>query len=1447
MAKAFINSPLSPLFLFTSLALGILGLLSTSRQEDPQISVPMVDIFFQYQGASAEQVASLATDPLERLMSEIPGVKHVYSMSQRDGGMVTVQFDVGEAMEPSLIKLWDKLMSNMDKVPPGVSQPMVKPKGVDDVPVVSLTLWSHDVDEAALRLIGLDVMQRLKEVPNTSQSFIVGGRSEAIKVEIYPERLSGFGIGMDQLAKTVTSANSERGVGTAEIGETSFTLYTGAWLRRAKDIERLMVGVHEGSPVYVRDVAVVTESTEDATSVVTYYTGPSYGVPRGGSHINADGEIEYKDEEAHNQSMVGRELAPVGAAAVTIAVAKKPNTNGVTVASAILEHVERLKGSLVPDNVHVEVTRNYGQTANDKVNNLVFKLFVATGVVTIFIFLALGIRAAIVVLIVIPVVILVTVLAAWLMGYTIDRVSLFALIFSIGILVDDAIVVIENIYRRWLEEGTVDVAVSIDAVREVGNPTILATFTVIAALLPMGFVSGMMGPYMEPIPALGSVAMLFSLFAAFIFTPWLAQRIRPSMAKLHKMEQKEHSQNEKLGRLFRNILVPLLESKVKGWTFAAFLIGALLLSCWMFPTTMVTVKMLPHDNKPEFNVSINMPDGTALPVTANVANRLADELLKIPEVSALQTYAGTASPFNFNGLVRHTYLRNMPWMGDIQVQLVHKSDRKRSSHQLAADARKLLTPIAKEMGAKIEVIEMPPGPPVLQTMVAEIYGPDPETRRQVAKDITRLFEEAESVVDVDNFLQTKYETWRFIVDREKASRRGVSVEDINRQLEMAMGGFKMGDVKVGHALEPRYIILQMPMAFRSQFGHLGELPVPSAHGTMIPLGELGRFESFIKDDPVFHKDLRPLEFVTGEVSGRLGAPIYGILEVEDLLDGYESPDGVRVGTEYMGPPASSQVSAMEWTGEWTVTYETFRDMGIAFGAAMVLIYILVVWEFGNFTLPAIIMVPIPLTLIGIIPGHAFIGWLIGGGEFTATSMIGFIALAGIIVRNSILLVDFSKHAVADGMDVQEAVISACRTRTRPIVITAFALVGGSFVILDDPIFQGMAISLMAGVLVSTVLTLVIIPLGCVSFRKAMCVPTSEGHIHTPCAAGAHLDGPRDVGIGAPDEDEAEEEFKTPLWMKIWSGLIMAFYVIRAMMMFVWMGLQAAYGFLRSLFGFGRSGGNDMPPPTPPPYSPPPPPARTPPTPPAGPAAKQPDPTPTPPKAAPEPKPEAAKPTESPAPAKPTEQPESPKAAPQTPPEAAPKAMAPAPEVKGEVEVIAPTPQPKPTPPKAPEPEVIEAKAEPVAATPAPAPVVETREAAKSADVLAATTSRSAEVKEPVKETEKPASKPAPTEATPAKATASPSKESTSKAVARTTQAEKVTAPESPAPKTTAKKAAAPKATPRKAAPAKSAPKAKAKPAAKRPKQPTTDAGPKPHKRRGIRLKSSINNTPDDQS
>ena len=1100
MAKEFIHSPLSPILFFAMLALGLLGLVFTPRQEDPQISVPMVDIFVQFPGAAADQVASLAIDPLERIMSEIPGVKHVYSASQRGQGMVTVRFKVGEQLGPSLVKVYDKLESNKDKVPPGVPDPLVKPKGIDDVPVVTLTLWSPDVDDGALRTLSLDVLQSLKQVPNTGQGFIVGGRSEQIRVEVMPERLSGFSIGLDQVAGAIQTANSETATGSMETGGTHFTVYSGSFLRTAEDVKRLVVGTHAGAPVYVRDVARVFQAPEETRQMVNYYTGPAY-----------EGEMPVEH----------------GMPAVTIAVSKKVGTNGVTVANAILDKVEQLKGHLIPDNVQVALTRNYGETANEKVNELIFKLFIATAAVAVLVWLALGVRPAIVVLAVIPVVILITVFSAWILGFTIDRVSLFALIFSIGILVDDAIVVVENIYRRWLQNGETDTDTAVDAVREVGNPTILATFTVVAALLPMGMVSGMMGPYMAPIPALGSVAMIFSLVAAFIFAPWLAMRIKPSIEALHRAEQREHATNEKLEKLFRKVLVPLFSNRLLGWGFLFGVIVIFFACCAMFYTTAVTVKMLPFDNKPEFNVVIDMPEGTALPVTANLTARLVSKLQELPEVTYLQSYVGTAMPFDFNGMVRHYYLRAKPWHSDIHVQLKHKSERDRKSHEIAVAARELLTEIAREAGARIAIVEMPPGPPVLQSVVAEVYGPDANTRRQVASDLTAMFEKADILADVDNYMQQPHEVWRFEVDTEKAIRRGVSVDSINRTLSMAMGGFKLGDVKQGSLLDPMYIVMQIPLAVRGQIARLSDLPVPSQAGTTVPLAEVGRFVRAMEDPVIYHKDLRGVEYVVADTQGRLGAPIYGMFQVEDMLADYTTPDGVQLTSEYLGPPGSDCCSAFEWTGEWTVTFETFRDMGLAFGAALVLIYVLVVWEFGNFVIPAIIMAPIPLTLIGIIPGH----WLLGA-EFTATSMIGFIALAGIIVRNSILLVDFSIQEVESGTSVQDAVILSCKTRTRPILITAFALVLGSSVILFDPIFQGMAISLLFGVLVSTLLTLVVIPLGCMSARSAIC----------PADAG-------DVAC-----DSGPKEYQPGLLMRIWSGAItvvqMLFYMVRGIFLLI---------------------------------------------------------------------------------------------------------------------------------------------------------------------------------------------------------------------------------------------------------------------------------------------------------
>jgi len=1124
-ARFFIRSPLSPLFYVSMLLMGLLGLVMTPRQEDPQISVPMIDIMVQYPGVSAQQVSSLAMQPLERIMSEIPGVKHVYSAAQRNQGIVTVEFDVGQQMGPSLVKVNDKIASNMDKIPQGVMPPLVKTKGIDDVPIVTLTLWSKDldndglpdVDDGQLRLLAQDVLQGLKEVKDTGNAFIVGGRREQVTVDVYPERLSGYQISLDQVAQTIRTANAETTAGGVESSGAHFSVTTGSFLRGAEEINRLVVGTHQNVPIYVHDVARVTQGPEDAAQLVSFYTGPA--APEG---LEAD-----------------------GVPAVTIAVAKKELTNGVTVANAIIDRVEALKGGRIPHNVEVSITRNYGETADDKVSELIFKLFIATGWVFLLVWLAFrALRPAIVVMLVIPVVLLMTIFTAWVTEYTIDRVSLFALIFSIGILVDDAIVVVENIYRRWLEEGRTDDETAVDAVREVGNPTILATFTVIAALLPMGFVSGMMGPYMEPIPALGSVAMFISLFAAFVFTPYLAisKWLRPSLHYLETAEKREHKEAERIEKLFRNILTPLIESKGKRLVFRLVLWGAFLFTCSFFYFKWVAVKMLPLDNKPEFSVVLDMPEGTALPVTANLAHLMAEKLRAMPEVTAIQVYAGTAKPFDFNGMVRHYYLRSEPWHGEVQVQLLHKNKRERTSHDIAVDAREALLPLIEGTGAKIAVVEMPPGPPVLQSVVAEIHGPTPEIRRQFARDMTELFEQAESTRDVDNYLRDAYDYWRFDVDTEKAVRRGISVDAINRNLAMALGGSRIGDVKQQTGHEPVEIVLQVPLAERSQIERLGDLPIQSSGGFTVPLRELGVFQRVPEEDIIYGKDLRAVEYVVADVGGRLAAPVYAMFQIQDSIDasGYRAPDGVVPQAYWIGPPPHDTQSAWEWAGEWTVTYETFRDMGAAFMVALVLIYILVVWEFGNFRIPLVIMAPIPLTLLGIIPAH-FIMFALGlGGEFTATSMIGWIALAGIIVRNSILLVDFSIHEVQKGVPVAEAVIRACKTRTRPILITALALVAGSSVIFTDQIFQGMAISLASGVLVSTVLTLIVIPLGCVAASKDLCevaLATAAPGVNVPCSA----EKPAEVAKVAAKP-------KGSLLIKAWGfaveAVVMAFYLVR---------------------------------------------------------------------------------------------------------------------------------------------------------------------------------------------------------------------------------------------------------------------------------------------------------------
>ncbi len=1055
LTKSFIVSPLSSMLFIFMLAAGILGLVSTPRQEDPQISVPLIDIFVKYPGASSKEVSDIVVRPLERRMSNLLGVKHVYSVSDKGKAIITVEFNVGEKMSDAIIRVRDKILSNLDHIPPGIKQPIIKPKEIDDVPIVNIALWSNTVDDGQLRSLGLEVLQQLEHVKNTNNGFVVGGRKEIFHIDINPSKLFSYNVSLQEVADTIRSSNVKSQTGFIDIDDYKMEIYSGDFFKKSSDIENLIVKVVGNRSIYIRDIANVYYAPEEVEQMVNFYTGNAY-----------------KEDS---------KVISGGAPAVVVAVAKKYGSNGIKVANDIVEKIAQLKTFLIPSDVNIDIIRNYGESAKNKVDELIFKLFIATTAVALLIWLTLGWRPAIVVTLVIPVVLLMTIFSAWLMGFTIDRVSLFALIFSIGILVDDAIVVVENIYRRWMIENKISIKTAIDAVREVGNPTILATFTVIAALMPMAAVRGMMGPYMEPIPILGSIAMLFSLFAAFAFTPYFVMKLAPPIETLKKMENAETKINKYLHTFYQFAVGKLFNNTRFGMIFLASLVLAFFVAIYMFYNTSVVVKMLPLDNKNLFSIILDMPDGTSLVNTASVANKIAETLKDIPEITSMQTYAGTSQPFNFNGLIRHYYLRKESANGEISVQLLDKSERDRTSHEIAIAARELIKNIASDNNANIAIVEMPPGPPVLRPVVAEVYGRNDDIRKKFANDLTQLFKNSNSMADVDNYMRDKYPVWHFEVDTEKAIRFGVSVQTIKETLDMAMSSFNITTVRLKNALEPTNVRMQVPLYKRSQLSYLKQLPVESKNKQLIPIVDLGEFVLKEQDDLIFHKDLSAVEYVVGEPVGRLSAPIYAMGDVDKLLSNYQMKNGDIIQGNYLAKGGSNKLISFDWAGEWTVTYETFRDMGIAFGIALVVIYMLVVWQFGNFLTPAIIMVPIPLTLLGIIPAH----WLLDA-EFTATSMIGWIALAGIIVRNSILLMDFTVQEYARGVPFFDAIINSCSVRTRPILITVFALIGGSSVILFDPIFQGMAISLLAGVFISTILTLLVIPLGTLSAGEDNC-------------------------------------------------------------------------------------------------------------------------------------------------------------------------------------------------------------------------------------------------------------------------------------------------------------------------------------------------------------------------
>ena len=1043
IAHAFIQSKLTPLIVIASLLLGLFAVVVTPREEEPQIVVPMIDVYVTYPGASAKEVEERVTRPMEKLLWEIKGVEYIYSIVKPGFNLTIVRFYVGESMEESLVKLYNKLMSNYDRIPPGVSQPMVKAKSIDDVPILSLTLWSESprISGYELRRVALELCTEIKKDQNVAEFTVIGGQRRQARVILDPARLKAYNTSGFQIMEALGKSNVSLPSGAYPSGNREILVDTGGLLASIDEVGRVVVGVTNGRPVYLKDVAMLQDGPEEPGNYVFMGLGPAS--QRKGIPGNPAGQNE----------------------AVTIAIAKKKGSNASVVALEALAKVDALKGQLIPSDVNVTVTRNYGETAKEKSDELLEHMLIATISVIILIALALGAREAIVVAVAVPVTLALTLLINYLYGYTLNRVTLFALIFSIGILVDDAIVVVENIHRHFKHHG-VGVDQAVKAVDEVGNPTILATWTVIAALLPMAFVSGLMGPYMRPIPVGASAAMLFSLLVALIVSPWLGYKVlgRPGKTVRHKPEKDFYP-------LYEKIIAPLMDSAKKRRIALAGVGGLLLLAMVLVPLKLVTVKMLPFDNKSELQVIIDMPEGSAMEKTAALAQEMGGYLKQVPEVTDYQIYVGTAAPFNFNGLVRHYFLRAGANVADIQVNFVAKGDRKAQSHDIAKRLRPGLKEIGDRFGARVKVAEIPPGPPVLSTLVAEVYGPETKRQIEIARQIRDIFEQTPGVVDVDWYVEADQKKLTFEANRTKAAENGVSTEALSQSMRIALSGAVAGLVHLEKEKEPVEIFLRMPMEDRAYPSTLRSLNVPSKLGSQVPLAELVSVREGVGEKTIYHKNLKNVTYVIGDVAGTEESPIYAILKMKDAVRNLKLPEGYELKQYDAVQPWLEETYSMKWDGEWHITIEVFRDLGIAFAAVLVIIYILVVAWFKNFITPIVIMAPIPLTLVGILPGH----WIFGA-FFTATSMIGFIALSGIIVRNSILLVDFAEQEWREGKDLKHALLTAGAVRFRPIVLTAAAVVVGSFVMIFDPIFQGLAIAMMFGAVAATGLTLVVIPL-----------------------------------------------------------------------------------------------------------------------------------------------------------------------------------------------------------------------------------------------------------------------------------------------------------------------------------------------------------------------------------
>jgi multidrug efflux pump subunit AcrB len=1056
IARAFVDSKLTPLIVVTSVLLGIAAVWLLPREEEPQIKVPMIDVLVSMPGATAKEIEERATRPMEKLLWEIPGVEYIYSTSRTGESLVIVRFRVGENVERSLVKLNQKLQSNFDRIPHGVSFPLIRQRSIDDVPILTLTFHSSKYDHLTLRRLVAQLDDAVKQVPLVADTNIIGGSVRQIRVLLDPARLASRNLSVAGIVPMLQQANRQFTSGGLTSENREVVIETGAFLRSAEDVGNVIVGVFGDRPVYLRQVADIVDGAEEPANYVFFGSG------------------------AAASSAANEEPA------VTLSVAKRPGANAIAVTNQVLKKIDTLRGVLIPSDVQISITRNYGATALEKSNELLFHMLLAVAGVSLLILIALGWRESVVVALAIPSTLALTLLVFLLYGYTLNRITLFALIFSIGILVDDAIVVVENIVRHFhlpQNRGRDWAQIAVEAVNEVGNPTILATFAVIAAVLPMAFVGGLMGPYMRPIPIGSSAAMAFSLGIAFIVTPWAAIRMLRLGSSAKHLERRE----DFFTRIYRRLMGPLIAHRRRRWIFLGAITALLLMAMGLVALGWVKVKMLPFDNKSEFQIIVNMPEGSSLERTAQAAREIAAAVRGEPEITNYQVYTGVAAPFNFNGLVRHYFMRRGANVADIQVNLVPKGERRAQSHEIAKRVRPRVAEIAAKFNARVAVAEVPPGPPVLQTLVAEIYCPGEEARLAMAKRVRDIFRSTPGVVDVDWYIEADQPKARFIIDKEKAALHGISAETISETLQIAVGGRSIDLLHQPREKEDVNILLELPrsaritpeelLALRVRSGDANALPEPGTTGSptpLVPLRELVSVEHTITDKSIYHKNLMPVTYVIGDVAGTIESPVYAILKMNKALRALDTRkfggSGARLEIFNAHLPFTDLRPALKWDGEWQITIEVFRDLGLAFAVVLVLIYALMVGWFRSFLTPLIVMAAIPFSLVGILPAHGLLG-----AFFTATSMIGFMAGTGIVVRNSIILVDFIERRLHEGMPLAKAVVDAGAVRFRPMFLTAMAVVIGVSVILFDPIFQGLAISLMAGEIASLLISRMAVP------------------------------------------------------------------------------------------------------------------------------------------------------------------------------------------------------------------------------------------------------------------------------------------------------------------------------------------------------------------------------------